>query len=166
MLFDKVIAFDHLRQKICIIVNIKTDDVRENYKKALTDLDAIVSVIRNGKLPAGVKSNPNVQFECNVSKDEYYQMVERTKGYIRDGDIFQAVISRQFSSPYTGSLLDAYRMLRTTNPSPYMPGKMDILLFGKSAVTVLVCNFTKTLGSVMCLNEEQGCFWFQVLFLP
>ena len=37
-----------------------------------------------------------------------------------DGDIFQAVISRQFSSPYEGSLLNAYRVLRTTNPSPYM----------------------------------------------
>ena len=37
-----------------------------------------------------------------------------------DGDIFQAVISRQFSSPYEGSLINPYRVLRTTNPSPYM----------------------------------------------
>ena len=46
--------------------------------------------------------------------------MEKTKEYIRDGDIFQAVISRQFSSPMKGSLLNAYRILRTTNPSPYM----------------------------------------------
>lgn len=120
MLFDKVIAFDHLRQKICIIVNMKTDNVKENYKQALTDLEAIVSIIRGGKLPAGVRSSQDAEFECNVSKEEYYQMVERAKEYIRDGDIFQAVLSRQFSSPFTGSLLDAYRILRTTNPSPYM----------------------------------------------
>ena len=47
-------------------------------------------------------------------------IVERTKEYIREGDIFQAVISRQFVAPYQGSLLNAYRVLRITNPSPYM----------------------------------------------
>jgi anthranilate synthase component 1 len=47
-------------------------------------------------------------------------MVEKAKGYIRNGDIFQAVISRRFETEYRGSLLDAYRVLRTTNPSPYM----------------------------------------------
>src|SRR5690606_31499754 len=44
----------------------------------------------------------------------------KAKGYIRNGDIFQAVISRRFETEYRGSLLDAYRVLRTTNPSPYM----------------------------------------------
>ena len=46
--------------------------------------------------------------------------MEKTREYIFDGDIFQAVQSRQFSSPYQDSLLSAYRVLRTTNPSPYM----------------------------------------------
>lgn len=46
--------------------------------------------------------------------------MERTKEYIRNGDIFQAVISRQFRSPMKQSLMNAYRVLRTTNPSPYM----------------------------------------------
>ena len=46
--------------------------------------------------------------------------MEKTREYIFDGDIFQAVQSRQFSSPYADSLLSAYRVLRTTNPSPYM----------------------------------------------
>ena len=65
-----------------------------------------------------IKDHP--QFQCNVSKEEYCRMVEKTKEYIVDGDIFQAVISRQFVSGYSGSLLNAYRVLRTTNPSPYM----------------------------------------------
>ena len=46
--------------------------------------------------------------------------MEKTREYIFNGDIFQAVQSRQFTSPYAGSLLSAYRVLRTTNPSPYM----------------------------------------------
>jgi anthranilate synthase component I len=47
-------------------------------------------------------------------------MVEKTKKYIREGDIFQAVISRRFEADYSSSLLNTYRVLRTTNPSPYM----------------------------------------------
>ena len=47
-------------------------------------------------------------------------MVEKTKQRIKEGDIFQGVISRRFEASYEGSLLNAYRVLRTTNPSPYM----------------------------------------------
>lgn len=60
------------------------------------------------------------EFSCNVSKEEYCSIVEQTKEFIRDGDIFQAVISRQFTAEYDGSLMNAYRVLRTSNPSPYM----------------------------------------------
>ncbi len=47
-------------------------------------------------------------------------MVEEAKGYIREGDLFQIVLSNRLSAPFTGSLLNTYRMLRTINPSPYM----------------------------------------------
>ena len=47
-------------------------------------------------------------------------MVERAKHYIREGDIFQIVLSNRLSAPFSGTLLDTYRILRTTNPSPYM----------------------------------------------
>ena len=47
-------------------------------------------------------------------------MIEKTKAYIREGDIFQGVISRRFEAEYNSSLMNAYRVLRTTNPSPYM----------------------------------------------
>lgn len=47
-------------------------------------------------------------------------MVEKGKRYIREGDIFQVVLSNQLEAEMEGSLLDAYRVLRTSNPSPYM----------------------------------------------
>ena len=120
MLFDKVIAYDHLKQKISIIVNIRTDNVMENYGQATAELEAITAMIRDRRpLPEPV-SEKNVRFECNISEEDYCRMVERTKEYIREGDIFQAVVSRQFVAPYKGSLMNAYRVLRTTNPSPYM----------------------------------------------
>ncbi len=120
MLFDKVIAYDHLKQKISIVVNMKTDKLLENYGKAMSDLEQLTRVITE-VTPFFVKplsSKPN--FTCNVTQEEYCSMVEKTKEYIVNGDIFQAVISRRFTTEYQDSLLNAYRVLRTTNPSPYM----------------------------------------------
>ena len=120
MLFDTVIAYDHLKQKIDLVVNMKTDQIMENYGAACAKLERIARMIgENTPLKkSAVKSKPD--FHCNVTKEEYSHMVERAKEYIVDGDIFQAVLSRQFKSDYDDSLLNAYRVLRTTNPSPYM----------------------------------------------
>lgn len=120
MLFDKVIAYDHLKQKICIIVNMKTDRVMENYGEATAEIARIAGLIKNTEVPDIKAETEQIDFTCNVTEDEYCAIVEKTKEYIREGDIFQAVISRQFVSPMKGSLLNAYRVLRTTNPSPYM----------------------------------------------
>ena len=120
MLFDKVIAYDHFRQKICIVVNMCADNVLENYGHAVTEIEKIVRIIQGREPLPRMKTAEKPEFSCNVTKDEYCEMVEKTKAYIRDGDIFQAVISRRFSSAYSGSLLGAYRVLRTINPSPYM----------------------------------------------
>ena len=120
MLFDKVIAYDHLKQKISIIVNMKTDKVMENYGKATAQIQDLANLIRSQQTADIPVSKSKIAFTCNVSKEEYCKLVEKTKEYIVDGDIFQAVISRQFSSPYEGSLINPYRVLRTTNPSPYM----------------------------------------------
>jgi len=120
MLFDKVIAYDHLKQKISIVVNMLTDKIQENYNKAVEDIEDIVWIITEQALlpKCEIKSRP--LFTCNVSKEEFCDMVLKTKEYIKNGDIFQAVISMRFETEYKDSLLNAYRVLRTTNPSPYM----------------------------------------------
>lgn len=120
MLFDKVIAYDHLRQKIAVVVNMKTDTVSENYEKAVQEIEEIIDLIQDASPLPQERFTGKVDFKCNVSKEEYHDMIEKTKEYIRDGDIFQAVISRRFVSDFKGSLINPYRILRTTNPSPYM----------------------------------------------
>lgn len=120
MLFDKVIAYDHLKQKISIVVNMKTDKVMENYGKAVADIEYINRIITDQVPLPKLHTESKPHFTCNVSKEEYCSMVEKTKEYIINGDIFQAVISRRFETDYTDSLFNAYRVLRTTNPSPYM----------------------------------------------
>ena len=125
MLFDKVIAYDHLKQKIAIVVNMQTGDRRTEtlmaaYGNACREIEAIAGMILDDSPLPVQKAGRAAGFASSVSKEEYCRKVERTKEYIRNGDIFQAVISRQFSSPFEGSLMGAYRVLRTTNPSPYM----------------------------------------------
>ena len=122
-LFDKVIAYDHLKQKIIIVVNMRTDNLTENYDKAIQELDRLTRLLMDNIAVDDQRhesTNLKPEFICNVTEEEYCRMVEKTKEYITDGDIFQAVISRRFETEYQGSLLNAYRVLRTTNPSPYM----------------------------------------------
>lgn len=121
MLFDKVIAYDQLKQKMIVVANVRTEgDIRENYEKAVGEMEEIINRIHEDVNIPEEPPFPKAEFTCNVTKDEYVRMVERTKEYIREGDIFQAVISRRFASRYEGSLINPYRVLRTTNPSPYM----------------------------------------------
>lgn len=121
MLFDKVIAYDHLKQKIILVVNVRTEgDVAQNYAKAKADIKGIISLIRDHTPIQEEPIYDKVDFHCNVTKEEYTEIVEKTREYIFDGDIFQAVLSRCFVSDYEGSLINPYRVLRTTNPSPYM----------------------------------------------
>ena len=118
MLFDKVIAFDHLRQKIVLMVNMPLEDVEVHYNKGGVGLEQMV-LLRTGEKkaePAGLTGPVTPLFD----RAAFCRMVEEAKGYIREGDLFQIVLSNRLSAPFTGSLLNTYRMLRTINPSPYM----------------------------------------------
>ncbi len=121
MLFDKVIVYDQLKQKMEIVANVSTKgDMENNYRVAEEEIDRIIELIHENIEQKEETTFDRVNFKCNVTKAEYEDIVEKTKEYIRDGDIFQAVISRRFVSDYEGSLINPYRVLRTTNPSPYM----------------------------------------------
>lgn len=120
MLFDKVIAFDHLRQKIILIVNMPLDDPEVGYNKAAMELRQLASLLRHGEK----KNEPGGRLLGEVTplfdKARFCGMVEKAKHAIREGDIFQIVLSNRLSAPFEGSLFNTYRMLRTINPSPYM----------------------------------------------
>ncbi len=122
MLFDQVIAFDNLKQKIVLIVNmpLQPDTLETNYNKAVLRLNRLAQLLQTGtqkQEPAGrLLDEPKPLFE----KTAYCWMVEKAKHAIREGEIFQIVLSNRLAAPFEGSLLGAYRMLRTINPSPYM----------------------------------------------
>ena len=120
MLFDKVIAFDNLRQRIILIVNIDLAEAESAYRRAQRELSELIRLIRSGtpkEEPAGVLKS---DFRALFDKERFCAMVEKAKYHIREGDIFQIVLSNRLDADYDGSLLGCYRILRTLNPSPYM----------------------------------------------
>lgn len=120
MLFEKVIAFDHVRQKIIFIVNMSLHDIEVGYNKAVLELKQLVELLKKGEKKQEAKGRLMEEVIPLFEKEQFCDMVERAKQYIREGDIFQIVLSNRLSAPFEGSLLNTYRMLRTINPSPYM----------------------------------------------
>lgn len=120
MLFDKLIAFDNYKQKIILIANIKVDDLEMNYAKGERALKDMANIILNGELCKEKKLEIKSEFRQLFNQEQYCEMVEKAKNYIYEGDIFQVVLSNRLEAEIEGSLLDTYRVLRTTNPSPYM----------------------------------------------
>ncbi len=120
MLFDKVIAFDHVRQKLILIVNMSLEDGESGYNKAVNELKELCHLIRNGEKKKDEKGKLLGEITPLFDKERFSEMVEKGKKHIYEGDIFQIVLSNRLSAPFEGSLLDTYRVLRTINPSPYM----------------------------------------------
>ena len=120
MLFDKVIAFDNFRQTIVLIVNMALDDPETNYRKAVLELEQMARLLRTGQRKQEPAGHLLGEVTPLFDKETYCHMVERAKHFIREGDIFQIVLSNRLSAPFEGSLLNTYRVLRTLNPSPYM----------------------------------------------
>ncbi len=139
MLFNKVIAFDNLHQKIILIVNIRADSLEQNYERAIMELESMKKLILEGKPaeiePLKLKSEITPLF----NKEQYSEMVNKAKNYIYEGDIFQVVLSNRLTAEVEGSLFDTYRVLRTTNPSPYMFyfSSNDIEIAGASPETLV-----------------------------
>lgn len=120
MLFDKVIAFDHIRQKIILIVNMSLEDPETGYNKAVMELKQLCELLQNGEKKEEAGGHLLDEVKPLFDRKTYCDMVEKAKRYIHEGDIFQIVLSNRLSAPFEGSLLNTYRILRTMNPSPYM----------------------------------------------
>lgn len=139
MLFNQVIAFDHYRQKVLLITGVMTDRPEESYVQAEQKLEEMAALIREGKKKEFERLELQSEILPKFPKEEYCGMVEKAKEYIREGDIFQIVLSNPMRAKATGSLFDTYRVLRASNPSPYMFyfSSDDIELAGASPETLV-----------------------------
>jgi len=120
MLFDKIIAVDHFKQKIFIIANAASDNFEKSYEKAKKDINELEAVIKSPSSEIKFKSELKSDLRLLHNEEEFSAMISKIKKHIYEGDIFQAVISNGIEADFEGSLLETYRVLRTLNPSPYM----------------------------------------------
>jgi len=123
MFCDEIIAYDHLKQKVIVIVNAHIGKKAKNeYEKVLQRIEQICGEI-DAQPSATEKKNQGAsggQFVSNFTKEEYCEAVNKAKQYIVDGDIFQVVLSQRLSMETNAAPFDVYRVLRTLNPSPYL----------------------------------------------
>lgn len=138
MLFDQVIVFDHFRQKVLLITGVMIDDIENSYEAAVKKLEEMAQLIRNGEHMEFEPLKLQSEIRPKFPEEKYSEMVEKARHYIREGDIFQVVLSNPMRAKATGSLFDTYRVLRASNPSPYMFyfSSDDIELAGASPETL------------------------------
>ncbi|MGE5796912.1 MAG: anthranilate synthase component I family protein, partial [Ignavibacteria bacterium] len=121
-IYNSVLAFDHHKHQIILISNVlieKDTNLEEAYNKAKNGL---LKLRQELKKPINYSTDfliPEAILE-DFDPNEFYKQVEAGKANINEGDIFQIVLSKRFSTKFKGDLLNVYRALRIINPSPYM----------------------------------------------
>ena len=118
-IYESYVIFDHKKEKVYVVEdNIysgrSNDAVRQSLGQVVTDLQTQAP---NEFTPQALQA---LQFSNHIEKDVFMEMVDQAKKLIREGDMFQCVLSQRFSADFEGDPLDYYRNLRVTNPSNYL----------------------------------------------
>lgn len=158
MLFDTVICFDHYKQKIILITGCFTKDVENSYKEAEERLGSVKELLKQGKKKIYSPLLLQEELRIESTKEEFISMVDRAKHYIHEGDIFQVVLSNPIRAKATGSLLDTFRVLRASNPSPYMFyfSSDDIEMAGASPETLVKLDHKKLFTFPLAGTSKRG----------
>ena len=118
-IYESYVIFDHKKEKVYVVEdNIysgrSNDTVRQSLGQVVTDLQTQAP---NEFTPQALQA---LQFSNHIEKEVFMEMVDQAKKLIREGDMFQCVLSQRFSADFEGDPLDYYRNLRVTNPSNYL----------------------------------------------
>ena len=123
MLFDTVLAFDHVKHRMLIVANAAVEkgcNLRERYDLALAKIACLRAELRRPLSDTPPAAGAPVAFRSNTTREAFERAVRRAKEYIAAGDIFQVVLSQRFETPLSADPFAVYRALRYVNPSPYM----------------------------------------------
>ena len=125
MYFSTILAFDHLRHRIHIIVNILNPGGSQNlegrYHDAVLRIEQIEKrLLAPISLPSPAPSATIPEPVSNLTEAQYYANIKKAKAHITAGDIFQVVLSQRLAMKIDCDPFDIYRALRFINPSPYM----------------------------------------------
>jgi anthranilate synthase component I len=123
MVFDTVLAFDHVRHRILIIANARItgdEDLESLYQFACAKIEFVERELDRPLSKPQCPDKSPIEVTSNVSREAFEQMVRTAKEYIAAGDIYQVVLSQRFETRLGADPFTVYRALRHVNPSPYM----------------------------------------------
>ena len=115
-LFDDVVAFDHLKHRLLFVTHARNGGEGEARDRLARSADALLAASVPPDRPG---APPEPAWTETLPRAAFVDAVERAREYIRAGDIFQVVLSRRWSAPFTGDPFAVYRALRRISPSPY-----------------------------------------------
>lgn len=119
-LLDKLFILDREKQEILLVVNIPTADLEVAYNKALLDLDAMEQLLKAAPVDCVPDFRITREFQPMFALKDYIGMVNQAREDIRKGETCQIVLSNAEAAPASGSLLNAYSVLRKSDPTKYM----------------------------------------------
>jgi anthranilate synthase component 1 len=123
MLSEEVAVFDNLAGRLYLVVHADPSEPQA-YARAVRRLDALVHRLRHAGASYPDVLDPSLlreaDFVSGFTREGFIAAVEKSKEYIRAGDVFQVVLSQRLSVPFRARPVDVYRALRALNPSPYM----------------------------------------------
>ena len=121
MVSREVVVFDNLSGKVFLIVHADPDE-EQAFQNGQRRLDDLMQILREpAPVPAGARTREQpISFVSEFSENAFKQAVERTREYIRAGDVMQVVLSQRQSAVFEDPPINLYRGLRSLNPSPYM----------------------------------------------
>jgi anthranilate synthase component 1 len=123
MLFDTVLAFDHVQHRILIIANARVsadDDLESLYQFACAKIQFLERELERNLSGARPAQSGALEVSSNHTREQFERQVRTAKEHIAAGDIYQVVLSQRFEAEVAAEPFTVYRALRHVNPSPYM----------------------------------------------
>src|SRR5436190_14085750 len=123
MVFDTVLAFDHVQHRILIISNARItadDDLESLYQFACAKIQFLERELERNLSIARSSSPDGLDVQSNHTRERFEEQVRTAKEHIAAGDIYQVVLSQRFEAKVDADPFTVYRALRHVNPSPYM----------------------------------------------
>jgi anthranilate synthase component 1 len=123
MVFDTVLAFDHVQHRILLIANARIsgdEDRRSLYQFACAKIEFLERELERALSLKRAADVPKPQLSSNFSQEAFEAIVRKGKEHIAAGDIYQVVLSQRFEAEVGVDAFTVYRALRHVNPSPYM----------------------------------------------
>ena len=123
MLFDTVLAFDHVQHRILIIANARItpdEDLESLYQFACAKIQFLERELERNLSHKRPEASDALVFTSNLTRERFEEQVRAAKEHIAAGDIYQVVLSQRFEAEVAADPFTVYRALRHVNPSPYM----------------------------------------------